>query len=212
MPASNRRGILIGIAGGTGAGKTLVAQSIAEDLGSEQVLLLEQDSYYKDLRNIPLGERESRNFDHPDAFDRELLRSHLETLLGGDQVDMPVYDMRTHTRSPQALPVKGRRITILDGLLILEDPALRQLMDIKLYVDADPDIRFIRRLKRDLTERGRTLDSIIRQYESSVRPMHLQFVEPSKRYADLIIPEGGYNVVAIDLLKTKLRALLNESG
>jgi len=212
MPASHRRGILIGIAGGTGAGKTLVAQSIAEDLGSEQVVILEQDSYYKDLRNIPLGERESRNFDHPDAFDRDLLRAQLETLLAGGQVDMPVYDMRTHTRSAQALPVKGRRIMILDGLLILEDPALRQLMDIKLYVDADPDIRFIRRLKRDLTERGRTLDQIIRQYESSVRPMHLQFVEPSKRYADLVIPEGGYNIVAIDLLKTKMRALLNESG
>ncbi len=212
MPASNRRGILIGIAGGTGAGKTLVAQSIAEDLGSDQVLLIEQDSYYKDLRNIPLGERESRNFDHPDAFDRELLRAHLESLLAGGQVDMPVYDMRTHTRGAQALPARGRRIMILDGLLILEDPALRQLMDIKLYVDADPDIRFIRRLKRDLTERGRTLDQIIRQYESSVRPMHLQFVEPSKRYADLVIPEGGYNIVAIDLLKTKLRALLSESG
>lgn len=212
MPSPHRRGILIGIAGGTGAGKTLVAQSIAEDLGSEQVVILEQDSYYRDLRNIPLGERESRNFDHPDAFDRDLLRAQLETLLAGGQVDMPVYDMRTHTRTAQAVPVKGRRIMILDGLLILEDPALRQLMDIKLYVDADPDIRFIRRLKRDLTERGRTLDQIIRQYESSVRPMHLQFVEPSKRYADLVIPEGGYNAVAIDLMKTKIRALLNETG
>jgi uridine kinase len=123
---------------------------------------------------------------------------------------MPVYDMRTHTRVADPLKVQARPIIILDGLLILEDPTLRQLMDIKLYVDADPDIRFIRRLKRDLTERGRTLDSIIRQYESSVRPMHLQFVEPSKRYADLVIPEGGYNVVAIDLLKTKIRALLAE--
>jgi uridine kinase len=125
---------------------------------------------------------------------------------------MPVYEMRTHTRHPQALRVKSRRIMILDGILILDDPAIRQLMDIKLYVDADPDIRFIRRLKRDLTERGRTLDQVIRQYESSVRPMHLQFVEPSKRYADLVIPEGGYNVVAIDLLKTKIRSLLRESG
>jgi uridine kinase len=209
-PVTNRRGILIGIAGGTGAGKTLVAQSIAEDLGSEKVLILEQDSYYRDLRNIPLGERESRNFDHPDAFDRDLLRSQLETLLSGGEVDMPVYDMRTHTRNPQAVRVQSRRVIILDGILILEDPAIRQLMDIKLYVDADPDIRFIRRMKRDLTERGRTLDQVIRQYESSVRPMHLQFVEPSKRYADLVIPEGGYNVVAIDLIKTKVRALLRE--
>ena len=210
--AAPRRGILIGIAGGTGAGKTLVAQSISEDLGSENVLLIEQDFYYKDLGHIPLGERESRNFDHPDAFDRELLRAQLETLLSGGEVEMPVYDMRTHTRHASTLRVRGRRIVILDGILILDDPALRQLMDIKLYVDADPDIRFIRRLKRDLTERGRTLDQVIRQYESSVRPMHLQFVEPSKRYADLVIPDGGYNVVAIDLLKTKVRALLSESG
>lgn len=209
MPGKGR-GILIGIAGGTGAGKTLVAQSIAEDLGQDKVLLVEQDSYYRDLASIPLGERENRNFDHPDAFDRELLRQHLETLLSGGDVEMPVYDMRTHTRVGQPLKIQARPITILDGLLILEDPALRQLMDIKLYVDADPDIRFIRRLKRDLTQRGRTLDSVIRQYESSVRPMHLQFVEPSKRYADLVIPEGGYNVVAIDLLKTKIRALLSE--
>jgi uridine kinase len=212
MSAADRRGILIGIAGGTGAGKTLVAQSISEDLGSENVVIVEQDSYYRDLRNIPLGERETRNFDHPDAFDRDLLRTQLETLLQGGEVDQPVYEMRTHTRNPQTVRVKARRIMILDGILILDDPAIRQLMDIKLYVDADPDIRFIRRLKRDLTERGRTLDQVIRQYESSVRPMHLQFVEPSKRYADLVIPEGGYNVVAIDLIKTKIRALLRESG
>jgi len=207
-PDPKRRGILIGIAGGTGAGKTLVAQSIAQDLGSDSVLLIEQDSYYKDLHHIPLGERENRNFDHPDAFDRDLLRQHLEKLLVGEEVDMPAYDMRSHTRVGQPIRVRGRRILLLDGLLVLEDPALRHLMDIKIYVDADPDIRFIRRLKRDLTERGRTLDQAIRQYESSVRPMHLQFVEPSKRYADLVIPEGGYNFVAIDLLKTKIRSLL----
>ena len=206
-----RRNILIGLAGGTGAGKTLVAQSIAQDLGGESVLLIEQDSYYKDLQHIPLGERENRNFDHPDAFDRDLLRSQLEALLAGREVEMPSYDMRTHTRVGQPLRVKGRRILILDGLLVLEDPGLRHLMDIKIYVDADPDIRFIRRLKRDLTERGRTLDQVIRQYESTVRPMHLQFVEPSKRYADLVIPEGGYNFVAIDLLKTKIRSLLADS-
>jgi len=205
-----RRGILIGIAGGTGAGKTLVAQSIAQDLGSEHVLIVEQDSYYKDLQHIPLGERENRNFDHPDAFDRELLRSQMEKLLNGGEIDVPIYDMRTHTRLPEPRRVMPSRIVILDGLLILDDPALRQGMDIKIYVDADPDVRFIRRLKRDLTERGRTVDQIIRQYESTVRPMHLQFVEPSKRYADLIIPEGGYNFVAIDLLKTKIRALLAE--
>ncbi len=210
-PDPKRRGILIGIAGGTGAGKTLVAQSIAQDLGSDSVVLIEQDSYYKDLHHIPLGERENRNFDHPDAFDRDLLRQHLETLLAGEDLEMPVYDMRTHTRVGQPLRIKGRRVIMLDGLLVLEDPGLRHLMDIKIYVDADPDIRFIRRLKRDITERGRTLDQVIRQYESSVRPMHLQFVEPSKRYADLIIPEGGYNFVAIDLMKTKIRSLLAET-
>ena len=209
VPRPQRRGLLIGIAGGTGAGKTLVAQSIAQDLGSDSVLLIEQDSYYKDLLHIPLGERENRNFDHPDAFDRDLLRKHLEVLLDGGDVEMPIYDMRTHTRVKEPLRLRGRPIMLLDGLLVLEDPGLRHLMDIKLY--ADPDIRFIRRLKRDITERGRTVDQVIRQYESSVRPMHLQFVEPSKRYADLIIPEGGYNFVAIDLMKTKIRSLLAES-
>src|SRR4029078_5702746 len=159
-----------------------------------------------------LGKRKTRNFAHPEAFDRDLLRSHLEALLAGGEADIPVYDMRTHTQHPQPVKVKGRRIIILDGILILDDPAIRQLMDIKLYVDADPDIRLIRRLKRDLTERGRTLDQGIRQYESSARPMHLQFVDPSKRYADLVIPEGGYNAVAIDLLKTKVRSLLREAG
>ena len=211
VPDPQRRNILIGLAGGTGAGKTLVAQSIAQDLGGDSVLVIEQDSYYKDLQHIPLGERENRNFDHPDAFDRDLLRAQLEALLAGREIDMPIYDMRTHTRVGEPMRVKGRRILILDGLLVLEDPALRHLMDIKIYVDADPDIRFIRRLKRDLTERGRTLDQVIRQYESTVRPMHLQFVEPSKRYADLVIPEGGYNFVAIDLLRTKIRSLLADS-
>lgn len=207
-----RSGILIGIAGGTGAGKTLVAQSIAQDLGGEHVLIVEQDSYYKNLQHIPLGERENRNFDHPDAFDRELLRSHMDQLRNGKEIEVPVYDMRTHTRVAEPRRVKPRRIVILDGLLILDDPSLRQQMDIKIYVDADPDVRFIRRLKRDLTERGRSVDQTIRQYESTIRPMHLQFVEPSKRYADLIIPEGGYNFVAIDLLKTKIRALLAEGA
>src|SRR5437867_6449757 len=139
---SQRRGILIGLAGGTGAGKTLVAQTIAQDLGSDSVLLIEQDSYYKDLLHIPLGERENRNFDHPDAFDRDLLRKHLEALLEGREVEMPVYDMRTHTRVNEPLRIKARPIMLLDGLLVLEDPGLRHLMDIKIYVDADPDIRF----------------------------------------------------------------------
>jgi len=208
MVDRTRRCVLIGIAGGTGAGKTLVASSIVEALQGEGVALLEQDSYYRDLRHIPLGERETRNYDHPDAFDRDLLRSHLAALLEGRAIDMPVYDRKTHTREAETHPVAPARVVVLDGILILEDPALRQLLDIKLYVDADPDIRFIRRLKRDLVERGRTLDSVIRQYEATVRPMHLQYVEPSKQHADLIIPGGGYNAVAIDLIVTKIRSLL----
>jgi uridine kinase len=203
-----RHSVLIGIAGGTGAGKTLVASSIAEELKGESVLVLEQDSYYKDLRHIPLGERETRNYDHPDAFDRDLLRSHLVALLEGREVDTPVYDRKTHTRETETRRVKPVRVVVLDGILILEDPALRQLLDIKIYIDADADIRFIRRLKRDLAERGRTLDGVIRQYESTVRPMHQQYVEPSKQYADVVIPGGGYNAVAIDLITTKIRALL----
>ena len=208
MVDRTRRCVLIGIAGGTGAGKTLVASSIVEAFQDEGVALLEQDSYYRDLRHIPLGERETRNYDHPDAFDRDLLRSHLASLLEGRAIDMPVYDRKTHTRETETHPVAPARVVVLDGILILEDPALRQLLDIKLYVDADPDIRFIRRLKRDLVERGRTLDSVIRQYEATVRPMHLQYVEPSKQHADLIIPGGGYNAVAIDLIVTKIRSLL----
>jgi uridine kinase len=203
-----RRCVLIGIAGGTGAGKTLVARSVAEALDGESVQVLEQDSYYRDLRHIPLGERETRNYDHPDAFDRDLLRAHLTALLDGQTIDMPLYDPRTHTRQPSAKRVGPARVVILDGLLILEDPALRQLLDIKLFVDADPDVRFIRRIKRDLAERGRTLDQVIRQYEATVRPMHLQYVEPSKQHADLIIPGGGYNAVAIDLITAKIRSLL----
>ncbi|HEU5311470.1 MAG TPA: uridine kinase [Candidatus Eisenbacteria bacterium] len=208
MADPTRRCVLVGIAGGTGAGKTLVASSIVEALSGEGVALLEQDCYYRDLRHIPLGERETRNYDHPDAFDRDLLRSHLAALLEGRAIDVPVYDRKTHTRETETHSMPPPRVVVLDGILILEDPALRQLLDIKLYVDADPDVRFIRRLKRDLVERGRTLDSVIRQYETTVRPMHLQYVEPSKQYADLIVPGGGYNAVAIDLIVTKIRSFL----
>lgn len=208
MVDRSRRSVLIGIAGGTGAGKTLVARSIAEELDHESVLVLEQDSYYRDLRHIPLGERETRNYDHPDAFDRDLLRTHLAALLEGREIEVPIYDRKTHTRLPETRREAPVRVVVLDGILILEDPAIRQLFDIKLFIDADPDVRFIRRLKRDLSERGRTLDQVIRQYESTVRPMHQQYVEPSKQYADVVIPGGGYNAVAIDLITTKIRSLL----
>jgi uridine kinase len=204
--------ILIGIAGGTGSGKTLVARNIVRDLGSDRVVVIDQDSYYKNLDDIPFRDRESRNFDHPEAFDQDLLRRHIRDLLDGRPIEQPIYDYAEHRRLPETRHVGEHLVIVLEGILIFVDAELRRMMDIKLFVDADPDVRFIRRLRRDLVERGRSVDSIIRQYEESVRPMHLQFVDPSKRHADLIIPEGGHNQVAIDLVKTKIRALLRERG
>jgi uridine kinase len=206
------RRILIGIAGGSGSGKTLVARNIVRDLGSDRVVIIDQDSYYRNLDDIPLRDREVRNFDHPDAFDNDLLKQHVRRLLEGHAIEQPIYDYAEHRRLDETRHVGEHVVTVLEGILIFVDPELRGLMDIKLFVDADPDVRFIRRLRRDLVERGRSVDSIIRQYEESVRPMHLQFVEPSKRHADVIIPEGGHNKVAIDLVKTKIRDLLRERG
>ena len=206
------RRILIGIAGGSGSGKTLVARTIVRELGSDRVVIIDQDSYYKDLEAIPLRDREGRNFDHPDAFDSELMRRHIRELLAGRPVEQPIYDYAEHRRLEETRHIGEHLVIVLEGILIFVDPELRSLMDIKLFIDADPDVRFIRRLRRDLVERGRSVDSIIRQYEESVRPMHMQFVEPSKRYADLIVPEGGHNQVAIDLVKSKIRELLRERG
>jgi len=204
------RGILIGVAGGTGSGKTLVVQHMIQQLGSDRVVVLQQDSYYKKLNHLSFEERAAQNFDHPNSIDSELLVQHVEELLNGWTVDIPVYDFTTHTRREETRRTGPHDIIVLEGILILDNPRLREMMDIKVYVDTDPDIRFIRRLKRDTQERGRTVQSIIEQYEKTVRPMHLQFVEPTKRYADIIVPEGGYNWVAIDLLKTKIEALLKE--
>jgi uridine kinase len=204
------RGILIGVAGGSGSGKTLVVQHMIQQLGSDRVVVLQQDSYYKDSSHLPFEERAKQNFDHPDAIDSDLLVQHVEELLNGWTVDIPLYDFTTHTRRIETRRAGPHDIIVLEGILILDNPRLRELMDIKVYVDTDPDIRFIRRLKRDTAERGRTMQSVVEQYEKSVRPMHLQFVEPTKRYADIIVPEGGYNWVAIDLLKTKVAALLRE--
>ncbi|HYM80162.1 MAG TPA: uridine kinase [Candidatus Limnocylindria bacterium] len=206
------RRILIGIAGGSGSGKTLVARTIVRELGSDKVVIVDQDSYYKNLDDIPFRDREARNFDHPDAFDNDLLRRHIRELLEGRAVEQPIYDYAEHRRLPETRRIADHLVIVLEGILIFVDPELRGLMDIKLFIDADPDVRFIRRLRRDLVERGRSVDSIIRQYEESVRPMHLQFVDSSKRYADVIIPEGGHNQVAIDLVKTKIRELLRERG
>ena len=206
------RRILIGIAGGSGSGKTLVARRIVSDLGSDRVVIIDQDSYYRNLEDIPLRDRDARNFDHPDAFDGELLLGHVGELLAGRPVEQPIYDYAQHRRLAETRRVGDHTVIVLEGILIFVDPALRALMDIKLFIDADADVRFIRRLRRDLVERGRSVDSIIRQYEESVRPMHEQFVEPSKRYADVIIPEGGHNTVAIDLVQTKIRELLRQRG
>jgi uridine kinase len=208
---SSRR-ILIGIAGGSGSGKTLVARTIVRELGSDRVVIIDQDSYYRNLEDIPFRDREARNFDHPDAFDNDLLKEHIRELLAGRTIEQPVYDYAQHRRLAETRRIGEHLVVVLEGILIYVDPELRQLMDIKLFIDADADVRFIRRLRRDLIERGRSVDSIIRQYEESVRPMHLQFVEPSKRHADLIVPEGGHNKVAIDLVKTKIRELLRERG
>jgi uridine kinase len=204
------RGILIGLAGGSGSGKTMVTRRLIEQLGSDRVIVVEQDSYYRDLSHLPFAERAAQNFDHPDAMDSELLIRHVQELLHGRAVDIPLYDFTQHLRLRETRSTGPHDVIVLEGILILDNPELRKLMDIKVYVDTDADLRFIRRLKRDTQERGRSMTSVVEQYERTVRPMHLQFVEPSKRYADIIIPEGGYNTVAIDLLRTKIVALLRE--
>ena len=204
--------ILIGIAGGSGSGKTLVARTIVRDLGSSRVAIVDQDSYYRDLDDIPLADRDLRNFDHPDAFDNDLLKRHIKDLLEGKTVQQPIYDYTRHARLKETQPVGDHAVIVLEGILIFVDEELRDLMDIKVFIDADADIRLMRRIERDVKERGRAIETILRQYQATVRPMHLQFVEPSKRYADLIVPEGGYNRVAIDLMKVKIKDLLRERG
>ncbi|MFH1143757.1 MAG: uridine kinase [Candidatus Eisenbacteria bacterium] len=206
-PADGRR-VLIGIAGGSASGKTMVAQRVTEQLGSRKVVIIKQDSYYRNHEGLPFEKRSRQNYDHPDAFDRELLAEQLRILLEGGSIRMPVYDFKQHLRTRRTIPVSGCQIIIVEGILILDDPLLRALMDIKVYIDTDADVRLLRRIQRDVTERGRTLESVIEQYVQTVRPMHMQFVEPSKRHADVIIPEGGHNTVAIDLLVTKIRSIL----
>ena len=203
----NKR-LLIGIAGGSGSGKTLVAQNLLKDMRSQKVAFIQQDSYYKDRSYLTPKERENINFDHPDAVDSDLLIQQMRQLLRGQTILQPIYDFKQHIRQKETKPVGPCSIIILEGILILYYPELRELMDIKVFVDTDSDIRFIRRLNRDIQERGRTMESVIKQYEETVRPMHQEFVEPTKRFADIIIPEGGYNLVAIDILKSKLKVLL----
>jgi uridine kinase len=200
--------IVIGIGGGTGSGKTTVAEEVRKHFPEESVVMLHHDSYYLDRGHLPMRERERINYDHPDSFDNDLLIAHMSRLRTGRAIEKPIYDFETHTRLPETITVRPARIVLLEGILVLAEATLRSLIDIKLYVDTDADERFIRRLRRDMVERGRTADQVIDQYLSTVRPMHLQFVEPSKRYADVIIPEGGLNVVAVDLIVTKVRDFL----
>jgi uridine kinase len=200
--------VVIGVAGGTGSGKTTVAREILKRAGMGQISLIQHDAYYKDLGDLPLAQRAMFNFDHPDALENKLLIAHLKELKAGRAIDMPVYDFKTHTRTEQVQRVEPHRVVLVEGILIFADKALRQAMDVKIYVDTDADIRFIRRLQRDIAERGRTMDSVIHQYLATVRPMHQEFVEPSKRYADVIIPEGGFNEVAIEMVAARIRALL----
>ena len=200
--------MIIGICGGTGSGKTTVANRILESVSANEVVFIQQDLYYRNLKDMPLDYRNAANFDHPDALDNDLLINHLKKLRAGEPVELPIYDFRTHTRLPATTRIESKPIVILEGILIFAEPRLREQMDIKVFVDTPDDIRFIRRLRRDLAERGRTLDSVIEQYIATVRPMHIQFIEPSKRYADVIIPEGGYNLVSIDLISGKIRERL----
>ena len=203
-----KKPVVIGVAGGTGSGKTTVAKQILKSFPDQQILMIQQDAYYKDQSFLPYEERIKTNFDHPFAFDNDLFLSHLSMLLEYKPIEKPIYDFKIYTRKPETIKVIPKDVIIVEGILALEDERLRNLMDIKIFVDTDADVRIIRRLVRDIRDRGRTLESVIDQYLSVVRPMHLQFVEPTKRYADIIIPQGGKNKVAVDLLVTKIKAIL----
>jgi uridine kinase len=201
--------LIIGVAGGTASGKTTVVDAILDRVGRERIAFIQHDSYYKDLSHLPLGERRRFNFDHPDALDTSLLIQHLQQLRQGRSVEVPQYDFATYCRLPETRTVHPCRVVIVEGILILAEPALREVIDLKLYVDTDADLRLIRRIRRDIAERGRTMESVIEQYLATVRPMHLEFVEPSKRYADVIIPLGGRNVAALELVTARILSLLD---
>ncbi|HLA13108.1 MAG TPA: uridine kinase [Pyrinomonadaceae bacterium] len=200
--------MIIGISGGTGSGKTTVANRILEAVSATEVVFIQQDSYYRNIKDLPLDYRNVANFDHPDALDNDLLVHHIRKLKAGEPIELPIYDFKSNTRLNETRRVEPKPIVIVEGILIFADGRLLEQMDIKVFVDTPDDIRFIRRLRRDVAERARTVESVIEQYIATVRPMHMQFVEPSKRYADVIIPEGGHNLVSIDLLSGKIRERL----
>ena len=197
--------IIIGVAGGSGSGKTTVVQRVVDDLGSEQITVIQHDSYYRDRSAVPPEERAGLNYDHPDALDTSLLVKHLHELRAGRPVEIPVYDFANHTRLANTVRIDPCEVVIVEGMLILAERALRDLMDIRVFVDTDPDLRLVRRVERDVSERGRAIQSVFEQYLETVRPMHLEFIEPSKRWAHIIIPEGGFNRVGVDMLVAKIR-------
>jgi uridine kinase len=204
--------LLIGIAGGTGSGKSTVARKIVEGLPADSVSIIDHDSYYRDHADLDAEARARLNYDHPDSLDNDLLVAHLEELRAARAVDVPVYDFKIHSRLPERRLVQPTRIVIVEGILVFVEERVRRLLDVKIFVDTDADIRVFRRIRRDIEQRGRTFQSIREQYYKTVRPMHLQFVEPSKRWADLIVPEGGENHIAVDLILGKLRHVLDGSG
>eukprot|EP01122_Echinamoeba_exundans_P001143 TRINITY_DN11107_c0_g1_i1.p1 TRINITY_DN11107_c0_g1~~TRINITY_DN11107_c0_g1_i1.p1 ORF type:complete len:220 (+),score=58.64 TRINITY_DN11107_c0_g1_i1:86-745(+) len=200
---------VIGIAGGSGSGKTTIADAIVKLIGRERIAFLHHDNYYRDLSHLPIEERAKNNFDHPNSLETELLVEHVKQLKEGKTAKVPVYDFKHHSRvADQFEPEEARPVIIVEGILIFADPVLRDILDIKIFVDTDPDLRFIRRMERDIRDRGRTVESVVAQWYATVRPMHMQFVEPSKRYADVIVPEGGYNTVAIDMIAAHMNSLL----
>lgn len=206
-----KRPILIGITGGTGSGKTTVANEIYKSFSEDCIAIIEQDSYYKDQSNLSFDERIKTNYDHPNAFDTALLIEHLKSLLEGKIIYKPTYDFKAHNRGKEKIKVEPKDIIIVEGIMLLQDPDIRRLLDIKIYVDTDDDVRIIRRILRDINERGRTIESVVDQYLNVVKPMHTQFVEPTKKYADIIIPEGGQNKVAIDIMVSKIKQILFEN-
>ncbi len=210
--ATHKRPVIIGVTGGSGSGKTSVSRAIFDSLNGHSLLMIQEDSYYKSQDDISFDERVKVNYDHPNAFDTDLLIEQLGDLLEWKAIDIPVYDYVQHTRSKKTVHVEPKEVIIVEGILVLNDPRLRDLMDIKIFVDTDDDIRIIRRIQRDLEERGRSLQSVIDQYLSTVKPMYHQFIEPTKRYADIIVPEGGENQVAIDILVTKVRDIISKTN
>jgi uridine kinase len=204
------RPVIIGLAGGSGSGKSTILHRLLADLGPDRVSVLEHDAYYRDQTHLPIEERERVNYDHPDSLETELLVAHIVALLHGESVEKPVYDFTRHTRADRTIAIHPTPIIIVEGILVLAEKELTRRMDIKLFVDTDDDIRLIRRIRRDQLERGRSLESILEQYETTVRPMHIEFVEPSKRQADVIIPRGGHNEVAFDMVLSRIRYLSQE--